>query len=164
MDLSIGLEDTMLNIRAGAIIIHNNKLLTHKDTRKNSHYCIPGGRIQLGENSEVTIKREIMEEMQMNIEIKGYIGTVENFFILNEKKYHEIFFVYNAEFTDEQNKKVNTSISNKEGKDYLIYEWIDVDKIEKYNIVPKCLKEIIKGNRKNAHIINDDINKTYIIN
>ncbi len=64
MDLCIELEDFKLNIRAGAIIIHDNKLLTHKDTRKNNHYCIPGGRIELGENSEETIKREIREEMQ----------------------------------------------------------------------------------------------------
>ena len=163
MDLCIELEDFKLNIRAGAIIVHDNKLLTHKDTRKNNHYCIPGGRIELGENSEETIKREIREEMQKEIEIKKYSGIIENFFILNEKKYHELFFIYNAEFTNEQDKKINTTMSNQEGKDYLVYEWIDIDKIEEYNVLPKCIKTILKEKREKVHIINDDINQKYIV-
>ena len=101
--------------------------------------------------------------MQKEIEIKKYIGIIENFFILNEKKYHELFFIYNAEFTNEQDKKINTIMSNKEGKDYLVYEWIDIDKIEEYNVLPKCIKTILKEKREKVHIINDDINQKYIV-
>ena len=56
MDLTLDVEDYKLNIRAGGVIIHNNKILTHRNINKD-HYCLPGGRIEIGESSEQTIKR-----------------------------------------------------------------------------------------------------------
>ena len=79
MDLTIDIEEYKLNIRSGAVIIHNNKILTHKNIDKD-HYCLPGGRVEVGESSEDTIKREIYEELGKEVEIIKYISTIENFF------------------------------------------------------------------------------------
>ena len=73
MDLTLDVEDYKLNIRAGGVIIHNNKVLTHRNINKE-HYCMPGGRIEIGESSEQTIKREIQEELGKQIEITGYLS------------------------------------------------------------------------------------------
>ena len=92
MDLSLDINDYKLNIRAAGLIIHNNKILTHRNINAD-HYCLPGGRVELGESSDKTIKREIKEELGKDIEIQKYVSTIENFFILDGKKYHEIFFL-----------------------------------------------------------------------
>lgn len=161
MDLSLDIEEYKLNIRAGAAIIHNNKVLTHRDINKE-HYCIPGGRIEIGENSEETIKREIEEELGKNIEIIRYIATIENFFEMNEKKYHELYFLYQVEFVDEEDKKIEYKMHNKEGKEYLQYEWIDLNRIDKCNLLPVCLKDILKRKQFPIHTINNDLNKKHI--
>ena len=44
MDLTLNVEDYKLNIRSAGIIIHNNKVLVHRNLNKK-HYCMPGGRI-----------------------------------------------------------------------------------------------------------------------
>ena len=45
------------------------------------------------------------------MEVTGYIATIENFFELNEKKYHEILFVHKVEFIDENDELIqNTEI------------------------------------------------------
>ena len=95
MDITIDVEDYKLNVRAAGILIHNDKLLVHKDLNKE-HYALIGGRVEIGENSEDTIKREILEEMGKEIEITGYVSTIENFFELNSKKFHEIMFVHKS--------------------------------------------------------------------
>ena len=95
----------------------NNKIITY--------YAIPGGMIEEDETVEEAVKREIKEELNKEIEITGYISTVENFFTMNGKKYHEILFIYKAEFKYEENKKLEEVLENKEGKDYLKYYWID---------------------------------------
>lgn len=156
MDLSIDIEDYKLNIRAGGLIIHNNKILAHKNINKD-HYCIPGGRIELGENSETTIKREIQEELGKNIDILKYSSTIENFFYMNEKKYHELYFLYRIEFKNEEDKKIEYTMHNMEGKDYLQYEWLDIDKIDEYNILPECLKDMLKKDNMPTHVINEEI-------
>lgn len=43
---------------------------------------------------------------------------------------------------------------NVEGKEYLQYEWLELNRIEEYNIVPKCLKKILKLQDYPVHVIN----------
>ena len=155
MDLTIDVEDYKLNIRAAAIIIHNNKLLTHKDTRLN-FYGLLGGRIAIGEDSKTTILREMQEEMGKNIEIIGDVGTIENFFESDGYKYHEIEIIHRAEFVDEKDKKIEQTIKNIEGKDYLEYEWVDIEKIDEYDIRPQIIKKILKEKRFPVHEIYRD--------
>ena len=47
MDLTLDIEDYKLNIRAAAVIIHNNKILVHRDVSKD-HCTLPGSRIAIG--------------------------------------------------------------------------------------------------------------------
>ena len=162
MDLTLDIEEYKLNIRAGGVIIHNNKILTHKNINKN-HYCLPGGRVAIGESSEETIKREIKEELGKDIEITGYIATIENFFEIDNKKYHEIYFLHKIEFKNEEDKNIEYTMHNEEGKEYLRYEWIDLDKIEEYNILLICLKDILKSTKFPVHKINNDLKHKNIV-
>lgn len=155
MDLTLNVEDYKLNIRAAGIIVHDNKILTHRDVNKD-HYCLPGGRIEIGESSAETIKREIQEELGKQVEITEYISTIENFFKMNGSKYHEIMFVHKIEFVDDEDKKITYDLKNIEGKEYLQYKWIDLNKIEEYNILPKCIKEILKEKKFPIHKIDID--------
>lgn len=155
MDLSINIEDYKLNIRVAAIIIHNNKLLVHSNKNDN-YYALLGGRIQIGENSEKALKREMLEEMGKEIEITEYIATIENFFESKGEKYHEIQFVYKAEFEKEEDKKIEYTIKNVEGENDLEYNWIDLKEIDSCPIKPQVIKEILKQNKYPVHKINDD--------
>ena len=156
MDITIELGKHMLNIRAAVIIIHNNKILVHKNVNKD-HCGLPGGRVEIGEDSAKTVKREIKEELGKEIEIENYIATVENFFRIEGKKYHEILFIHKAEFIEKEDKNIEYILHNKEGKDYLQYEWIDLNKIEEHNIVPVCIKDIVLSKSFPVHIINNDM-------
>ena len=155
MDISFNIEDYKLNIRAACIIKHNNKVLFHK-TDGMDYHCIIGGRIELGEKSEDTIKREIKEELGKEIEIKRYAATIENFFNLDGKRYHEYMFIYEAEFKDEKDKLFDGTLYNIEGKDYMKYYWLDLDKIDTYPIKPKVIKDILKEGKYPVHKINID--------
>lgn len=156
MDLTINIENYKLNIRAAGIIEHNGKILVHKEISKD-HYALIGGRVKIGENSETTIKREIKEELGKEIKTTGYIATIENFFEEKGQKYHEILFVHKAEFINEEDKKIEQTLKNVEGKENLRYEWIEKSKIEEYKILPGTIKEILKENKIPVHKINNDL-------
>lgn len=156
MDLSVVLDNKKLNIRACALIIHNNKLLVHNNENE-SHVALVGGRVKIGESSEDTLKREIKEEMGKEIEILEYVSTIENFFDADDMPYHEIMFVYRVDFKDEEDKKIIDSIKNIEGEDELRYDWIDIEKIEEYPLKPQILKGMIRNNKFSIHKINDEM-------
>ena len=156
MDLTIDVEDYKLNVRATVIIEHNGKILAHKNVRSN-HYALIGGRVKIGEDSETTVKREMMEELGKKIEVTGYVATIENFFEMNGTKYHEILFVHKAEFVDEEDKKIEYSLKNIEGEDGLQYEWLDISKIDEYPLLPSSIKSVLKENKFPVHKITKDI-------
>lgn len=161
MDISLKLGDYKLNVRAAGVIIHNNKVLLHKHKHED-HYALTGGRVKIGEDSAETVKREILEEMGKETEIIGYLSTIENFFDLDGTNYHEIMFVHRAEFIDENDKKIEDTIKNIEpGKESLNYEWVDLDKIDDYNLMPICMKSILKGQSNTGRYLNDDVNQVY---
>lgn len=158
MDLTIDIDDYRLNVRAAGIIEHNGKVLFHKNVNKD-HYGLIGGRVEIGEDTATTVKREVGEEIGKEVEITKFISTIENFFITKDSKYHELFFVYKLEFIDEDDKKIEHTLYNIEGKDYLTYEWLDLSKIDEYTIVPNVIKKILKEPVIQSHIINNDIIK-----
>lgn len=159
-DLTVDLENGRLNCRAAAIITHNGKILFHKNTAEE-HYALVGGRVQINESSDDTVKREIMEELGKEIELTGYVATVENFFEARGKKYHEIMFVHEAEFVDQADKMITTTIQNIEleniakGK-HIQYEWIDIADLDGYDIRPNIIKSVLKEGKFPIHIVNKE--------
>ena len=156
MDLTLDVGEYKLNIRAAVVIIHNGKILVHRNINSN-HYALIGGRIEIGESSDETVKREIMEELGKKVEVTGYVATIENFFKMKGSKYHEIMFVHKIEFTNEDDKKIEYTMKNIEGKDYLQYEWIEINKIDEYPLLPRAVKEVLKENIFPIHKINNDL-------
>jgi 8-oxo-dGTP diphosphatase len=66
-----------------AIIYHENKILCvqrgeNKYDYISKKYEFPGGKMEAGESKEETVKREILEELQMDIEVKDEFLTVDH--------------------------------------------------------------------------------------
>ncbi len=66
-----------------AIIIHNNQILCVQRSENKLNYIskkweFPGGKIEEGETREETIKREISEELKMNIKVEEEFITVSH--------------------------------------------------------------------------------------
>lgn len=70
--------------------------------------------------------------------------------------YHEYMFVYKADFTNESDRLITETIQNVEGENHLSYMWIDLDKIDTYDLRPKIMKTILKENKFPTHKINID--------
>lgn len=156
MDITLDVDDWKLNCRAGVIIIHNNKVLLHHNINE-PYYALLGGRIKIGESSSETVKREIKEETGKDVEITGYVATIENFFGPKNKKYHEYLFVHKVEFVKEADIKLEETLSNIEGNDNLKYEWIDLSKLDKTDIRPAVIKDILKSQNFPVHLVNTDL-------
>lgn len=163
-DITVDIDDWRLNCRAAGIIIHNNKVLLHHNTQ-DTYYALLGGRVKFGENSADAVRREIREELGKEVEITGYISTVENFFEIKGKQYHEIMFVHKVEFTNDDDKKIEYTLKNIEGnteKD-IQYEWISLEDLESTCIKPVIIKQILQDKVFPVHKINNDFNKNLYV-
>ena len=78
-DMCVACDDGILNIRVGAIIMKDGKLLMVGNERANYLYTV-GGRIKFGETAEEAIVREILEETGVKMEIDRLGFIHENYF------------------------------------------------------------------------------------
>lgn len=156
MDVSVMINNTKFNYRVATLIKSNNKILLHKN-KEDDFYAIPGGRIMIGETSENALKREFIEEIGAKITIKNYLGTVENFFEYNEKKYHEVMIVYESNFDSDSNFYKKERIIGLEGNGKIEFIWKTIDEIKELDLRPLFLKENIISNTPITHLINNAI-------
>ncbi|WP_297639877.1 NUDIX domain-containing protein, partial [uncultured Clostridium sp.] len=98
MNISFKTDLGRFNFRVAALIIKNNRLLIH--TLKNSSfYLLPGGRVDVGEDSETSLLRELKEELKINASIDSLLWVSEGFFTHNAERFHELGYYYSVQCT-----------------------------------------------------------------
>ena len=136
--------------KALGILLRDNKILLEELEGKHSkgtgkYYRPIGGTIELGEESSETIIREFIEEMAVDIEIKSYVGCLENIFRIDENIGHEIIQIYLVEFTD-QDLYQKESFKVIEGRKTTYTKWICIEEIKcgKKTLFPNGLIELLQ--------------------
>lgn len=139
-DITIGLAEFALNIRVGALIVHNDKVLVEYNPRDDKYFLV-GGRIRMGEDSKKAVLREVDEEVGVKVRVKNFSFLIENFFDAVNRHFHEFQFIYSLEVTD---KEKLASLQLKKGfkspEGHTLY-WVDInDNNELAKIVPNIFK------------------------
>jgi 8-oxo-dGTP pyrophosphatase MutT (NUDIX family) len=79
---------------------HNNKrilVFEGYDKVKDEIFYRPlGGGIEFGERSEEAVRRELKEELNVDITDLKYLGMLENIYTFNGSSYHEVVMVYDG--------------------------------------------------------------------
>jgi 8-oxo-dGTP pyrophosphatase MutT (NUDIX family) len=84
---------------------HYDRILVMEgyDALKKEHFYRPlGGGIEFGEPGTETICRELMEEINVEVDRQSlkYLGTLENIFTFDGKPGHEIIMIYDGALRD----------------------------------------------------------------
>ncbi|MCH5161594.1 MAG: NUDIX domain-containing protein [Clostridiales bacterium] len=78
-DMTVQCDNGIINVRVGAIILQDGKVLMVSNKRNDYFYSV-GGRIQFGETAEQAIVREVLEETGVEMEIDRLGFVHENYF------------------------------------------------------------------------------------
>ena len=93
MDLKIKTDKEEFHVRSCGIIKQENNFLIMR-VNNTAYYHIPGGHIEIGEDSKQAITREIKEEIGCDIQEASLFAIQENFWVKENKKCHGIEFYY----------------------------------------------------------------------
>lgn len=125
----------------GLIIRPDGKILLVKSYKWNNYFSVPGGHIEFGEKAEDAIKREILEETGLEVDVIELFMVQqainpENYY---KKNVHYIFLDYLCKA-----KNTNVKLDNIELQEYV---WIDPKDALKLNLEPytrRLLEKYIK--------------------
>ncbi|MDQ2693683.1 MAG: NUDIX hydrolase [Chloroflexota bacterium] len=143
----------MNQIRPIAICVfrNDNRILVAEayDPGRNDYFYRPlGGGIEFGENSADAICREVLEEvnLQVNRDSLKYIGTLENIFEFKGGLGHEIVFVYDG-MLQETSVYQQALVPGREANGEEIRAvWKSLDKFENEGLIlyPTGLLELLR--------------------
>ena len=152
MDIKFEKDDYKFNVRSSCIIKdkeHKNIILTNmRAVKDHEAFILPGGRLEVLENSYEAICRELEEELGIKLEYK-LISIEEN--IVKDNKFHMLEFVFYAEI---ENFDLVKSLDDGWDK----FKIVNISKIDEIDIRPKTVKKLIKQEKYNeiAHNVNYD--------
>src|SRR5215831_9906743 len=86
----------MFNIRVYGILLGEKKqvLVSDEFIRGNYYTKFPGGGLEFGEGTRDCLKREFMEEMNLDVEVGDHIYTTDYFQMSAFNPEHQIISIY----------------------------------------------------------------------
>lgn len=131
---------------AKAIIIEDTKLLAIKKQDKDGYYYIlPGGGQEHGENLHQALKRECIEEINVEIEIgdllfiREYIGRNHEHYEF-DSEIHQTEYMFSCRIAN-NSKDIQNGIVPDEGQ--IGVEWLHLSELLNYRLYPQTMRKYI---------------------
>ena len=143
MDLRIETETEEFHGRTCGIIKQDDRFLIMR-VNKTKYYHIPGGHIEIGEDSEQAVTREIKEEIGCDVAKLKLFAIQENFWTRNNKKCHGIEFYYIVEPKQKIQMIDTEKIEIDKGKEKLLeFKWVTLEELKKIDLRPANIRNML---------------------
>jgi len=122
-----------IEVLVRAIIQTKGEILVCKKVGKR-YYFFPGGHVNFRESTTEALKRELKEELDIDIQSCSFIGGSEHIFVEDGIKRHEINLAFRVPI-----KKINT----KSNEDHLQFFLMNKNQLVKEKVLPTPLTKAL---------------------
>lgn len=144
------------NHRIAGLAFRDGYVLVHRAMHE-AFWTFPGGRAEIGETSEETLRREMMEELEVEAKVVRLLWIVENFFDYEGKAWHELGLYYLIEIPDRFPFHPTDIVHHiQDGKNALEFKWVPATReaLKMLDIPPYFIADEIETLPQSAkHII-----------
>lgn len=153
IDVKIDSEEGKFKFRVCGILKVNDKYLTVK-IQDNDFYCLPGGHVELGEDTDSAILREMQEELGYEVKIVKLVSIIQNFFKTKDNRvFHELGYYYIVEPKNLDEVNLNDYVISENDKGKIVrleFKWFTLEQLQKARFLPEVLKnQLTNSNLEN---------------
>lgn len=156
--LSFPMKEGRFNFRVAGIIIADGHVLICRED-DDDYSMLPGGRVELGEDSLLSLTREIAEEIALPAEIGPMIATSESFYRREGEDFHELGFFYAATLSGQGPNGNSPWLKRQDEGHDLQFHWVPLagNELEKFNLLPSWLPKFLRDlPETHVHVIHDE--------
>jgi ADP-ribose pyrophosphatase YjhB (NUDIX family) len=140
--------------RVAGIAIQDGHVLLHRAER-DDFWSLPGGRGELLEPSAESLRREMREEMGIEVEVERLVWVVENFFQDKGIAHHELGLYYLMRLPRPYD--LEASFYGQEENLRLVFRWFPLEGLEEVRLYPTFLRRGLQALPETTqHIVHTD--------
>ena len=130
------------NYRVAGVCVEDGHVLLHRIAEMD-FWFLPGGRAEVGETSEESLRREMQEELGISVHVDRLLWVVENFFGLGGQSYHELGLYYEITLPAGGPYSARSDVYRgvTEYGDEAVFQWFRLEAIHGIDLVPPFLHE-----------------------
>jgi len=155
--ISFPVAGRRFNYRVAAIVVAQGRVLVCRED-DDDYTMLPGGRVELGEPSALSLGREIAEELALPAVLGPLVATSESFYRRDDQDFHELGFFYAAELPGQgPNGASPWLVRRGEGHDLSFY-WVPLAgaELERFNLLPSWLPDFLRHRPGGpVHVVHD---------
>jgi len=140
------------NFRVVGVALDHDRVLLHRAVGE-AFWSLPGGRVELLEWSPQALRREMQEELGVEVEVGRLLWVTEYFFDYAERDYHELAFYYLMEVPSHSGLYENRAGSywgqehpvDREEPIKLEFRWFGLSELEDLRLYPTFLCQSLRA-------------------
>ena len=136
------IDDKLFSYRVAGVILHEQHVLLQGEPQGTS-WTLPGGTVELLESSHTALKRELREELGIDIRIERQLWLVEQFFATSGKSNHELglYFLVTPLQADHLYTldSIFQGVDGIQGEIAIIFRWFKLHDLPKITLYPRFL-------------------------
>ncbi|MHA6731278.1 NUDIX hydrolase [Devosia sp. A369] len=145
--LSFPVGGTCFNYRVAGVVMRDGHMLVCRED--DDSYCmLPGGRVEMGEPSNVALMREIAEELVMPVTVGPLLFTSESFYGRAGDRFHELGFIYAITLPEDVRPGGAQPFLVREDEGHVLqFSWLKLDgpALAEANLLPPWLPERLRA-------------------
>jgi ADP-ribose pyrophosphatase YjhB (NUDIX family) len=152
------IDGQIFNYRVAAMIVVDGHVLVCRED-DDSYSMLPGGRVELGEPSALSLARELEEELAMPAEVGALVATSESFYSGRGDSYHELSFFYRAKLPGQGPDGRSPWLMRHDEGHVLHFHWLPLTgtALEDFNLMPPWLPAFLRSpGEGQRHVVHDE--------
>ena len=144
----------MFGYRVAAVAVHRGHVLLHRSAQ-DDFWSLPGGRCELWELAQDALRREMREEMGIDVHVGRLLWVVENLFEQEGVAHHELGLYFKVDLGPDFGYNCRDSFEGSEEGLRLTFRWFPLASVRGLRLYPVFLQASLASlPSETEHIVN----------